>query len=227
MNTYTLHKTAVKPDLQGQWESGVWQDAPALAIANFHPQSSPHHPTTEAKLLYDDTTIYIIFRVADRYVRAVCTTYQQQVCNDSCVEFFVQPREGKGYFNFEVNCIGTLLLSYIEDPTRIGQTFKKSTPVAAELVRPMTIFHSLSGVIATEMSTPVEWIVEYTLPLSLFEAYLGPLTIQVGTVWKGNFYKCADQTSHPHWASWAPIGKELNFHQPAYFGQLTFGRPLH
>ena len=41
-----------------------------------------------------------------------------------------------------------------------------------------------------------------------------------GQVWRANLYKCGDQTSHPHWASWAPIGEALNFHQPGFFGGL-------
>ena len=40
--------------------------------------------------------------------------------------------------------------------------------------------------------------------------------------WRGNAFKCADETSHPHWASWAPIGEALNFHAPGWFGDLDF-----
>ena len=224
MKTYTIYKTAVKPALQAQWDVGAWQHVPALAIDHFHPRSSPHHPKTEAKLLYDDDNLYVIFRVFDRYVRAVCTIYQQQVCNDSCVEFFVQPDEAQGYFNFEVNCIGTLLLYYIEDPTRTTDGFAAYTRIPASLIQPMTIASSLSGPIDPEISTPTGWTVEYNVPFAVFRAYIGDFSIQGETAWRGNFYKCGDRTSHPHWASWSPIGNELNFHQPACFGELVFHR---
>jgi len=46
-----------------------------------------------------------------------------------------------------------------------------------------------------------------------------------GTEWRANCFKCADETSHPHWASWAPIGEALNFHQPQYFGVFHFAQP--
>lgn len=219
---YTIYKTPTPPSCQGQWNSPVWQQASVLAVDHFHPRSRRHYPKTEAKLLYDDANVYAIFRVADQYVRAVCTTYQEQVCNDSCVEFFVQPDAAKGYFNVEVNCIGALLLYYIEDPTRTAVGFAAYIPVDSRLTQPITIFHSLSGIIEPEIVTPTEWIIEYNLPFSLFEAYIGVVDIQKGTTWKGNFYKCGDQTSHPHWSSWSPIGEALNFHQPAYFGELTF-----
>ena len=225
MMKYTIHKTEVKPSYNAcQWESSVWQKADTLHIDKFHPQSSHHHPKTEAKLLYDEKNVYVIFRVEDQYVKAVYTQYQDPVCNDSCVEFFVMPDQRKGYFNFEINCIGTMLLYYIENPKRTADGFEKYDLVAQELVSQMTIFHSITGKREVEIETPVEWYIEYNIPFSLFEAYLGPLKRREGTIWKGNFYKCGDQTSHPHWASWAPIGKHLNFHQPNYFGSLEFGK---
>jgi len=70
------------------------------------------------------------------------------------------------------------------------------------------------------MPGPVEWCLEYAIPVALFEAYAGSLGNLASQTWRGNFFKCADATSHPHWASWAPIGEELNFHQPEFFAPL-------
>jgi hypothetical protein len=52
------------------------------------------------------------------------------------------------------------------------------------------------------------------------EPYCGEVRPVVGQRWRVNAFKCGDETSHPHWASWAPIGEALNFHQPEYFGWL-------
>jgi len=38
---------------------------------------------------------------------------------------------------------------------------------------------------------------------------------------RANFYKCGNETSHPHWLSWMPLA-ERNFHDPSSFGQLVF-----
>jgi hypothetical protein len=43
-----------------------------------------------------------------------------------------------------------------------------------------------------------------------------------GQAWRGNFYKCGDETSHPHWGMWAPIREGFTFHQPRFFGTLHF-----
>jgi hypothetical protein len=48
-----------------------------------------------------------------------------------------------------------------------------------------------------------------------------PFTIEKGNLWRANFYKCGDDTSHPHWAAWSPVD-ELNFHLPRCFGRLGF-----
>jgi hypothetical protein len=154
----------------------------------------------------------------------VHTRYLDPVCRDSCVEFFVQPRADKGYFNIEFNCGGTLLLYYIEDPTRTpgGQgEFAKMTPVARELAETIEVAHSLPNVVEPEIAEPTTWLLQYAAPLSLFEAYVGPLGSVSGHKWQGNFYKCADKSSHPHWASWAPLDA-VNFHLPRCFAPIYF-----
>ena len=184
--------------------------------------SGEHRPTTQVKLLFDDEYLYVFFRVQDRYVRAVAEGFQGRVWEDSCCEAFLQSREDGGYFNFEMNCGGTLLLYHIRDHRRTPEGFADFTPVAAEEAAKMRIYHSLPSRVDPEIQEPVEWYLEYGIPLSLFEAYIGEAPRPAGERWRGNFYKCGDETSHPHWACWSPIGEELNFHCPEHFGVLQF-----
>ncbi|HIJ73264.1 MAG TPA: carbohydrate-binding family 9-like protein [Candidatus Hydrogenedentes bacterium] len=222
MLTYSMHRTERKPALEGDWDGPVWQKADTLSVDNARPESSDHHPTTRAKLLYDADCLYVLFDVADRYVRCTHTRYQDPVCQDSCVEFFVRPKPDKGYFNFEVNCGGTLLLYYIEDPTPTAQGFAKFAQVSPELGRRIPIYHSMPDVVDPEIPAPTAWRIEYAIPLELLEHYVGTLGNLPGQQWRANFYKCADLSSHPHWISWAPFAGELNFHQPEYFSPIRF-----
>jgi hypothetical protein len=230
MNTgdmvYRIRRIEEPPSFTGNWSGGAWAAAEPVPIDHFHPSSSDHRPKTEVKILYDPTHLYVFFRVFDRYVRAVAEGFQGPVWADSCVEAFLSPRENGGYFNFEMNCGGILLLYYIEDPRRTEEGFAKFTPVAAEKVAGMRIYHSLPSRVDPEIEEPVEWRLEYSIPLAVFEAYLGEAVDPSGHPadrrWRGNFYKCGDRTSHPHWASWSPIGVELNFHCPEHFGTLEF-----
>ncbi len=183
---------------------------------------SRHRPETKVRTLYDEEALYVIFRVRDRFVRCTRTRYQEAVHKDGCVEFFVEPRPDKGYLNFEVNCGGALVLKHIVDPERTADGFAAYEDVPWEQASQVHIYHSLPAVVEPEITGPIDWTVEYAIPRALLETYAGPLGPFAGSEWRGNFYKCAEDTSHPHWASWAPIGEILDFHQPGRFGTLRF-----
>jgi len=200
----------------------LWTSAQELAISNFHPKSSDHHPKTRARLLHDQTNFYLRFDVDDRYVIAQSQNYQDMVCFDSCVEFFFRPAPGMGYFNLEINCGGTFLCYYIEDPRRTENGFVKSTPVSPEHASRITIDHSLPKTVFPERREATTWQIGCRIPIRFFEPYVGPLGEPKTWRADGNLYKCADHSSHPHWASWAPIGEALNFHDPRYFKPILF-----
>jgi len=195
-----------------------------MAIAHFHSRSSDHRPMVEAALLYDDEHLHALFRVADRYVRSVHTEYDSDTYKDSCVELFVQPHGRAGYFALEVNAGGAFSLRFIEDPTRTSNRFAKWAAVTAADAGTLKVSHSLSAVVEPERVEPVEWWVEVSWPFAAMEPYCGAVRPVAGRRWRANAFKCGDQTSHPHWASWAPIGDALNFHQPGCFGWLDFAR---
>lgn len=223
---YVIQRAAQRPNLQGQWDEGAWRSANVAALTNFLSQSKSRHPRVEAKVVYQDDGLFVFFRVFDKYVRCVQTAYQGGVCTDSCVEFFVEPKAGRGYFNFEVNCGGTLLLYYCEPRPSTDKNAPAQkpvfNPVPWELGRQVVVYHSMPRVVEPEIEEDTEWRVEYFIPFKIFEHYFGPLGPIPGQTWRANFYKCADSTSHPHWVSWAPMGPELNFHLPQYFAPIKF-----
>ena len=86
----------------------------------------------------------------------------------------------------------------------------------------MGIYHSMPARVPDEIPEPIEWRVQLAIPARLLEEFVGSLGDLRGQEWRANLYKCADATSHPQWASWNPIGEELRFHQPRFFGALRF-----
>ena len=220
MLQYNIRRTTLTPELCGLWDGPAWGRAPALAVAWFHPKSSDHRPVTRAKLLYDEERLYVIFRVEDRYVRSVRTQPHDNVCRDSCVELFVQPHADRGYFNFEWNCGGTVLLHYNET----AGPGRRSAAFGPEWLARVPVYHSMPAVVEPEMAGPVTWTLEFAAPFALFESVTPPVRPVAGTAWRANLYKCGSETSHPHWASWSPLGEELSFHRPETFGELRFAR---
>jgi hypothetical protein len=218
---YTVRLTTATAVLQAEWADPIWNQAETLEIAHFRPEGSDHRPKTSARILYDTRGVYGIFRVEDRYVRCVRTQYHDSVWRDSCVEFFAQPRPDRGYFNFEFNCGGAFLCMYITDPERTTDGFKEFVKVPAAIGRAIQARSSLPQRVDPEIAAPVVWRLSFFIPFALFEHYLGPLGAPAGQTWRGNFYKCADESSHPHWASWSPVD-EFNFHRPSCFGSIQF-----
>ena len=193
----------------------------SINVDCFRVESSDHRPDTEVILEHDNQVIGVSFRVRDRYVKVLKRDFQGAVHLDSCVEFFVRPAGSSGYFNFEVNCGGALHASFIEDWRRIGDGFAKRTPLTRQQADAVSIRTSLPQVIDPEMDEAVEWFLTLRIPLIVMETFVGSLGSLSGAIWTGNFHKCGDETSHPHWASWSPI-PELNFHCPDSFGTIRF-----
>ena len=105
--SYQVKKAIGPVKLDAAWDSPVWSNAVELKLDYVFDRSSSHHPDTRIKMLYDDQDIYGLFQVKDQYVKAVAEKNQDQVCLDSCVEFFVKPVNAERYFNFEMNCSTT------------------------------------------------------------------------------------------------------------------------
>jgi hypothetical protein len=220
---YAIHPANPRPGLQDRWEGAAWRHVPALPIAHFRPESSSHRPFTQVRLLADDQRIYGLFRVEDRFVHCVHTGFQSPVYKDSCVEFFVQPCPEKGYFNFEFNCGGAILASYITDATRTADGFEAFERLSPEDGARIAVWASLPAVVSPEITGKTTWFLAFQIPLDLLSQYVGPLHPGEDALWRANFYKCGDETSHPHWAAWHPVDA-LNFHLPHCFGQLMFVR---
>lgn len=218
---YVIRRAGATPEFRGDWDGAAWAQANVLEVAHFHPISADHRPRTRAKLLYDDDGLYVLFRVADRYVRCRETRHQGRVWLDSCVELFIQPTRDN-YFNIEVNCGGAVLMYCMPIPPRGPDgKFQGHRILAADEVAMIRLYHSLPKTVPQEIAEPLEWCVEYFVPNVLLERYVGPLEPPEKRRWRGNCYKCADETSHPHWASWAPI-ERLDFHQPERFAAMSF-----
>gem|GEM_PF-235319 len=196
-----------------------WESANTLELKNYMGDKPKHFPKVQAKLLYDDKNIYVSFIVDDQYVRAVSQKTHDMVCRDSCVEFFFTPSENiaDGYFNLETNCGGTILLYH---QTARGQNINKVAEKDCEKIK---MLPSLPKIVEPEIKEPTHWTLQYAMPVEMLEKYAKVVKPAKGVKWRANFYKCADQTSHPHWLTWSKVElPKPDFHQPAFFGTIEF-----
>lgn len=222
MNTaerYTIRAASEPPSLKPSGACPIWEQADSLTIDDFLEKSSDVRPQTTVRVMHRPDALYIWFQVLDRCVRSVRTETHSDVCKDSCVEFFMQPKlDLPSYFNLELNAGGTVLIFHCQkiDGKRVMD------PFPPELVEQITIRSSLPTVVDPEITTQTEWWIRVRLPLAVFEPYIGSAGELPGQTWRGNFYKCASDLSHPHWGSWQPQGPVADFHRPEIFGPLDF-----
>jgi len=223
LKNYAVKSFPAEPTMDGSWESPEWSRVEAVTIGHFYPESSPHRPLTQARLVHTPSGLAGMFRVEDRYVRSIHTQYLDPVYQDACVELFVHPRGSAGYFNFEFNCGGAQLCYYITDPSPVGNGFREYVPLRAEDVATMKVLSSMPAKVEPEEPEAKTWTLQFSIPFALLASYAAIETPQESESWRGNFYKCAENNSHPHWASWQPL-PYLNFHQPEHFGRFAFTR---
>jgi hypothetical protein len=216
-----VRRAAPPPALEASWDDPAWSRAETIEIASFRPEGSDHRPRARARLLHSEDALLGIFRVEDRYVRCRHTRFQDPVYEDSCVEIFLQPKPERGYLNFEMSCGGALLATHITDARRVPGGFAAFKKLPETHGRKVRVRSSLPPVVEPEIEGPLEWELSFVVPTALLESYVGPIGPLSGQTWRANLYKCGDRTSHPHWASWAPVDA-LNFHLPHCFGWLRF-----
>ena len=217
---HVVSRRTGSPGLDADWHGPVWGGLDALSLNGFLGSDPPaHRPRTHVKTAYDSDALHWIFRVEDRYVRAVAARHQDAVCRDSCVEFFFVPGPdiAQGYFNLEINCGGTVLFHWQPVP-------KRDVVVVAEAdVAALGVAASLPKIVDPEIGEPTVWTVACRLPMAVLQRYAPVVAPGHGVAWRANFYKCGDATSHPHWLTWAPVDpSSFGFHRPDIFGELVF-----
>lgn len=170
----------------------------------------PYHPLTVVNIAHSGEAIYIDFFVRCNYLRAANYKNNSPVWEDSSVSFFVMPKIGGEYWNFDFNCIGAVNAAH-------RLTRRPVTRLTDKEIESITRFSSCGTNPFREIEGLFTWNVVVRIPLALIKIdYQGSPIVM-----KGNFCKCASGTSQPHFISWNPISTPTpEFHSPQYFGDL-------
>ncbi|MEG1108691.1 MAG: carbohydrate-binding family 9-like protein [Oscillospiraceae bacterium] len=204
MQSYTIMRQQGKPR---------WDAVPGAQIDRFN-WNCKYQPLSRAQLLLlDDRALAVRLLSYEENPVSKCECLDGPVYKDSCIEFFVNafPEKSDCYLNFECNHTGHLFINYGGE---IDWHQRKKTS-ALGLSHPSV--ECFSG------SDPRGdyWGVSFEIPLSFFERVYGEKWSPHEM--RGNFFKCGDDTPHPHFGSWTEITyPRPNFHLPEFFGKLVF-----
>ena len=186
-----------------------WNAIPDAPVDNFFWYEG-HTPETAARLVFVEGFGFLLrLTCAETDPKAVYTEYNEPVYTDSCMEFFCDWLGDGRYINMEMNPLGTLL-------SCIGADRHARIPVA-----------DLSGGAIFPVKGEVcegYWTVTAEIPTALLCKILGVDSMPFGSgyTFRGNFYKCGDETPIVHYGMWSPVGTEKpDFHRPEYFGTLV------
>lgn len=175
------------------------------------PAEFPYKPVAVFDIAASATHLVVRFFVRGYGLKALFAEDQEPVWQDSCVEVFIADRDGSGYRNFEMNCIGTLLSAH-----QLGrgiETVRLEPEKAAQVIRHTTLEHRTFA----EKEGIHEWSAAMAIPFTLLGYAEGERPERL----RANFYKCADGSARPHYISWAPIETpKPDFHRPEFFGEL-------
>ncbi len=181
---------------------------PKQVVGNVNWAEFPYKPEVSFSMGYNDEYLFIHFDVVENHVKAQYLNDNEAVWEDSCVEVFIKKPDDTHYFNFEVNCIGTLLAA-----KRTGRSdaehFDESK--LARIIRTASLPHEKidSRVVGSE------WNMTLAIPFDLIECNGAPDALMA------NIYKCGDKTAVPHFVSWAPINTPSpDFHCPEFFKNI-------
>ncbi len=202
------------PDKKFDLISDMLDDMPKQKIDIINWPDFRYAPEVDFSMAWNESNIYLKYTVKEEVTRAVTTEDNGPVWKDSCVEFFVSPGRDEYYYNFEFNCLGVCLLGY--GNSRKNREFAPLN-VLSGIIRRSTLGQNPFQ----ETASDNPWSLFIRIPTSAFFRHpgliLGKYTIS------GNFYKCGDGLSKPHYLSWCPVHSPTpDFHRPEYFNSLDF-----
>ena len=173
------------------------------------PDQYPYKPEAKFQIAYTDHNIIIHFDVQEEFVKAQFIRPNENVWEDSCVEFFLSLDNKETYYNFEFNALGTGLIGY-------GPSIKTERSRLAE----DQILTVDSLIQVKTIKGKKSWQQILIIPIELFGITSNELP---GKLAHANFYKCGDGLPNPHFISWNLIENPTpNFHLPQYFGEIRF-----
>ena len=200
MRTYRLKKIQGAPD---------WSTIPVMPIDNLL-WTDPLPITAQAQLCWDEHAIYLRMEAVEPNIRKEETDHLAEICNDSCLEFFLQPTNAPIYLNFEINPLGNYLIG--QGDCDVDNRLRIIVRDFEERMVPKVEF------------TATGWVLTYKVPFDFIRLFYPQFKAEVGVKVRANCYKCGDLTEKEHYLAWNPVvNDEPAFHKPDYFGQLIFG----
>ena len=204
MKTYTMTRVSGAPD---------WDRIPTLEIAESYRKSLDEIPVRAwTQVAYNDEALLIRQRALEPVLRTQLTGALDEICEDSCLEFFFCPIEGDlRYFNIEYNPNTARYLGF-------GSGI-------ADLMR-LIPDNGRDSFCPSVARFDGGWELTYQIPYSFIRLFFPAFDPTPGKAIRANCSKCGNKTAVPHWLTWNRVPyseSSFTFHRPDQYGRMVFG----
>ncbi len=214
---YTIYRAGTPIVVDGRLDEPAWTAAPDVGRFVFPWYEGGKMEQTVAKLLWDDTHLYVAFICEDAHIWAVHTERDSRVWRDDTVEVFTAPNPDRpqAYFNIEMNVLGIFLDRF--QPKGPGSRGDEEWD--AEGIQIKT---SIVGTLNDDGDEDSYWILEAAIPFRNFAEVAKHTPPRPGDVWHVNLNRLGGNTN-PQYSQWsASRTPKPAFHAPDDFGRVIF-----
>jgi hypothetical protein len=234
--SYVCYRTAEPVKIDGLPDEKAWADVPWTDFFVDIEGSAKPLPVlkTHAKLLWDDTNLYIASELEEPHVWATLRQRDTVIFYDNDFEVFIDPdADTHAYYELEVNAFGTPWDLLLIKPYRDG-----GPPVWSWDISGLDVAVHVDGTINNPSDRDRGWTVEEKIPLAALRE-CAPGLPKPGDKWRLGFSRVewrmdtgrgysakeinpATGRAFPedNWV-WSPQGR-INMHMPEMWGYLQF-----
>ena len=215
--TYTIHRVQEPIVVDGRSQESGWASAASVGAFRFPWWSDGSQEQTEAKLLWDQSNLYVLFRCQDAHIWAEHTERDTAVYRDDCVEVFTAPNPDRpnDYFNIEMNAVGAFLDQHHPEGPGVEMRY-------AWNAKGLEIAVSRDGTLNDDSDVDRGWVLEAAIPWINFARVAKRTPPNSGDVWRLNLNRLGGKTNPQH-SQWSPSKTERPaFHVPKDFGEVIF-----
>jgi hypothetical protein len=225
--TYDCYRASTPIHIDGNLNDPAWRAAPwTTNFVDIQGSSQPRPRfRTRAKVLWDDTYLYVAAELQEPDVHATLTQHDSPIYRqDNNFEVFLKPPPSNpvdaptGYFEFEINALNTSWDLYMNKPYNKGGKADSSWEIPS-----LKTAIAVHGTLNKSTGKDHGWTVEMAFPWTAFSSRLPVATPKTGDEWRLNFSRVewkAGQPKEDNWV-WTPQGA-INMHVPEKWGYLRF-----
>ncbi|TWD81011.1 carbohydrate binding protein with CBM9 domain [Kribbella amoyensis] len=227
---YKAHRTTTAPSLDGTLTDPAWAEAAWTSdFVDIRGDAPAPRFRTRAKLMYDDTYLYLGGELEEPHVWSTMTERNTHLFEENNFELFLDPDgDRQNYYEFEINPLHTIWELTLPKPYVDG-----GVPVDPTNLPGLRTALHVNGTVNDPTDTDTGWTVEVALPWTELAPYNAgrPTPPQPGDEWRMNLMRVewthdvvdgAYQrgTQQDFWV-WSPQ-HQVDMHRPEHWGVLEF-----